>query len=242
MTTARTYVDPDLLSIGRLVLEGEEHHHLSRVLRIRKGQPVSILDGQGSVGRAAIIEVASTKTVVEIEGIHRIEEERPRLHLFQALPRGAKMDHVVQWGVELGAATIEPFSSRRSRPLDEAVERRIERWRKIAVESSRVAGRSYLPYIRRPLYWQEALEALRDPEVVLIADEAGGKRPAEALKDLMPEDLGLIIGPEGGFTDTERKDLRGLGAIPVTLGDTILRTETAGLVLLAAVRCHYKMI
>ena len=242
MTTARAYVDPGSLCVGRLTLDGEEHHHLSRVLRMRKGQPVIILDGRGGRGKAAIAEVTSTRTLVEVTEVATVGEERPRLHLLQALPRGSKMDRVVKWGVELGAATIGSFSSQRSIPVDEALARRVQRWRKIALESSRVAGRPYLPRINPPRSWSGVLEAVRGIEAAIFADEAGGSRPAEVLRDSAPDDLGLIIGPEGGFTDEERGDLEALGAMAVTLGETILRTETAGLVLLAAVRCHYELL
>jgi 16S rRNA (uracil1498-N3)-methyltransferase len=208
---------------------------------MRKGQPLTLLDGSGGVGEASISEIAPTYTVVNIESVRQVEEQRSRLHLYQALPRGAKMDHVVQWSVELGAAHVIPFSCARSRDVDAAVEKRIDRWRKIAVESSRVAGRPFLPFIREALRWREALESLQELDAVLYADEQGGQRPDEALSGTAAGDLGLMIGPEGGFTDAERDELKSLGSA-VTLGEIVLRTETAGLVLMAAVRCHYELL
>ena len=242
MTTAKVYVPSGSLSSGQLSIEGEEHHHLSRVLRMRKGQPVTLLDGHGGVGRGSIGELAPAYTLVVIESVRRVEEERPRLHIFQALPRGAKMDHVVQWSVGLGAASVTPFSCSRSRAVDDALEKRIIRWRKIAVESSRVAGRPYLPLIRQALHWEEAMDELRGLDAVLYADERGGDRPGQALSGIAPGDLGLVIGPEGGFADAEREDLIKVEGSAVTLGDIVLRTETAGLVLMAAVRCHYGLL
>ena len=141
MTIARLYVSPKEPKEGRLVLEGHDHHHLSRVLRMRRGQEAGVLDGNGALGRAFIVEITASRTVIAMEYISRVDEEHPRLHLFQAIPEGKKMDNVVQACVELGVISITPFSSRRSRPLSAAGEGKVGRWRKIAVESSRLAGR-----------------------------------------------------------------------------------------------------
>ena len=242
MTTAKVYVSADSLSSGRVSITGDEHHHLSRVLRMREGQSLVLLDGNGGVGEATIIEIAPAYTLASVGSLRHLEEARPRLHLYQAVPRGAKMDSVVQWSVELGAARVIPFSCSRSRDVDGAVQKRISRWRRIAVESSRVAGRAFLPSVLEALRWREVLESLGGLDAVLFADEKGGQRPDDALSDIDAEDLGLMIGPEGGFTDTEREELRSLGVRAVTLGESVLRTETAGLVLLAAVRWHYELV
>lgn len=241
MTLAKVYVPPQDLGEGRLALDGDDHHHLARVLRMRPGERVVVLDGRGGVGAARIVEMTRSLTTLHIASITRREEERPRLHLFQALPAGRKMETVLQAGVELGAHAIVPFASRRSREL-KADAARVERWNKLALESSRLAGRAFLPVIEEPASWERALEMLGSLDAVLYADEAGGERPGEALGGRAPCDLALVVGPEGGFTDDERGLLAALGASAVTLGGNILRTETAGLVLLAAARCHYGLL
>jgi 16S rRNA (uracil1498-N3)-methyltransferase len=242
LTTARFYVHPTDLQERRLRLEGTDHHHLSRVLRMRKGQTLQLLDGRGCIGTASIADIAPAFTLVVIDEVAHVSEERPRLHLFQAMPGGSKMDRVVQWCVELGAATVTPFACERSRSLEKAAVDRLERWSKIALESSRVAGRPYLPGVKKPLCWEDALAELDGFGVALFADETGRVRPRDSLKDDMPGELGLLIGPEGGFSDKEREQLVAKGARSVSLGKTVLRTETAGMVLLAAVRCHYGML
>jgi 16S rRNA (uracil1498-N3)-methyltransferase len=128
------------------------------------------------------------------------------------------------------------------RILDKTVHDRLERWCKIATETSRVAGRAYLPEIKKACSWTELLEELEAIEVVVMADETGGARPGAALSGEDPVEVGLVIGPEGGFSEAERRDLLEKGARPVTLGETVLRTETAGMVLMAAVRCHLGML
>lgn len=242
MTTARFYVPPAALLEGRLRLEGAEHHHASRVLRMRCGESVQVLDGMGGMGSGTVTEITADHTALTVSEVLHEQEKRPRLYLFQALPQGSKIDLVIQWGVELGCAVLVPFASARSRKVDIGLENRLQRWRKIALESSRLAGRPFLPEVTEIKDWEEALRMLDNLEVVLIADEAGGVRPTVALAGRSPDELGLCIGPEGGFSQEEREKLLAGGAIPVTLGDTVLRTETAGMVLLAAVRCHYGLL
>ena len=242
MTTARFYVDHTALLEGRLVLEGSYHHHLSRVLRMRSGQSLQLMDGKGCIARGSILSISPTRTSIAVDEITEVERERPRIKLFQALPQGKKMDDVVQWSVELGADAVVPFSCRRSRSLDDAVRKRYERWRKIALESSRVAGRPFLPEINEALTWEGLLAETEACDVMIMADETGGTRPRDALAAVDAQEIGLVIGPEGGFTEEERIELLEMGARPVTLGATVLRTETAGMVLMAAVRCHYGLL
>jgi len=242
LTTARFYIPSDALQAGRVSLEGEDHHHASRVLRMKSGEIVVLLDGKGTVGHGTVLAIDSTHTMIEIESTRKESEPRPLLHLFQGLPHGTKMDDVVHWGVELGAASLVPFLSSRTGSVDAPLERRVRRWSRIALEASRVAGRAYLPEVTEVKTWQEAVDHLRGMDTVVFADEAGGERPAKALSEPRPDQLGLVVGPEGGFTDAERESLAQVGAIAVTLGDTVLRTETAGMVLLAAVRCYYGLL
>lgn len=242
MTTARFYVSEQALLSGRLTLEGGEHHHASRVLRMRVGDSVILMDGRGRTGRGTIEGFTPASTSVVVAETSCVEEERPRLHLLQGLPHGSKMDDVVQLGVETGAASLLPFLTSRSRQPRAPLAEKAARWRRIAVEAARVAGRPFLPEVGDVRGWDEALRMLRGMDAALFADETGGERPASALGGGSPEDVALVIGPEGGFTREERESLLAAGARPVTLGRNVLRAETAGAVLLAAVRCHYGML
>jgi 16S rRNA (uracil1498-N3)-methyltransferase len=242
LTTARFYVSEEALRAGQISLQGAEHHHASRVLRMRAGERVILLDGKGCTAHGTIQEITTDRTSIKVDDSAHVSEELPRLHLFQGLPHGTKMDDVVQWGVELGAASLRPFVSSRSRLPDASLAKRSERWRRIALEASRLAGRPFLPEVCEVESWDVALRHVRKMDAALFADEAGGLKPASALDGENPDDLALVIGPEGGFTDEEREDLAAAGARPVTLGDNILRTQTAGMVLLATVRCHYGLL
>jgi 16S rRNA (uracil1498-N3)-methyltransferase len=152
------------------------------------------------------------------------------------------MDELIQRCVELGIHAIHPFTCTRSRPIDFVDENKKRRWKKIARESSRTAGRAYLPSMEEAVSWTKMIGDLPGMDAVIVADEQGGVSPSQALRGDDPDDLGLIIGPEGGFTDPEREELIEVDARAVTLGTYILRTESAGAVLVAAVRCHFGLL
>ena len=242
MTVPRFYISSQQLQEGHLFLEGENHHHLSRVLRLRKEDEVEVLDGEGLVARGRVVDITSSRAVIDVASCHRLQEERPRMHLYQALPQGRKMDELIQRCVELGVHAFHPFTCTRSRPVDVVDENKKRRWKKIARESSRTAGRAYLPSMEEAVSWRNMVGDLPGMDVVIVADEQGGIRPSQALQGADPDELGLIIGPEGGFTDLEREELIEAGARAVTLGTYILRAESAGAVLVAAVRCHFGLL
>jgi 16S rRNA (uracil1498-N3)-methyltransferase len=236
LTTARFYVE-ELPSPGdRLSLEDEDHHHASRVLRLRPGHEVVLLDGRGTVCRARVVDLDARRTRVEITERRREKRERPRLLLCQALLRDNRMGEVVQRNVELGVTALLPFSSQRSqRSLEE---HRLQRLRRIALEASRVACRPYLPRVEGLLSWEELLEDIAGREKVLCADERGGASPPPARRGGAGGGVGRGMGPEGGLTDGGGASLRDAGAVPVTLGPYNLRAESAGAVLACAVRAH----
>lgn len=240
MTTARFYLDDLGDTAGVVVLENEEHHHASRVLRLREGEEALLLDGMGTVCKARVVEVTPRSTRLEIRERYREEEENPRLILYQAMLPPSRMEEVVRRNVELGISAVIPFFSHRSRRLQDGT--RLERWRRVAREAARVAGRAYLPRVDGPLEWANLLAELASREVLLLADESGGVRPASALSCEWPEEVAFLVGPEGGFDEGERMALHEVGAISVTLGRYNLRAESAGAVLTAAVRSHYGLL
>lgn len=237
MTIPRFYVSAADLEEDRVTLHGGDHHHLRRVLRARVGDEVWLLDGRGMKATARVERLGRESSLLKLTDRVWEEEERPRLHLFQPLLKSSKMDLVVEVAAELGAASIIPFTSRFSQATTPALERRVERWRAVAAQSSRVAGRLYLPEVGDPVDWQELLRSLSRYGITLFADERGGERVAHALRECGADELALIVGPEGGFEDAEREELRSLGARSVTLGPHVLRAEFAGMALIVASRC-----
>lgn len=240
MTTARFFLEDLDPSRGRLALERQEHHHASRVLRLRPGEKVLLLDGKGNVYPALVSSIESHRTWVEILGNYREDEELPRLVLYQALLPSPRMEEAIRRCVELGVSEVIPFRCRRS--LGKDAVGRGERWRRVAKESARVAGRSYLPRIVEVREWPDLLREIGGRPAVLLADERGGLRPSQAIGEARPREIALLTGPAGGFEDAERSALRSAGAISVTLGRLNLRAESAGAVLMAAVRAHLGLL
>jgi 16S rRNA (uracil1498-N3)-methyltransferase len=242
LTVPRLYFPRDISESGDIVIQGHYHHYLSRVLRMRKGQEVILMDGAGRVARAAVREMSGTGTLLRVLESEFLPEQLPRLRLFQALLPPAKMDRVVQDCAEAGVSSLVPFSSRRSRKPDAGAAERLQRWRKIALESWRRSGRPYAPEIGEALDWDGLMARLRAAGLVLYADEAGGMRAAEALQGERPLEVALVTGPEGGFSDEEREALSAVQGRAVTLGSGIFRAETAGLALTIAAGCHYQFL
>lgn len=238
MTIARFYLEDLADTADCAFLEDEEHRH-SRVLRLRRGEEALILDGRGTVCRAVVAEITSSRTKLEILERYREEEERPRFYLFQSTLPSSRMEEALRRSVELGVAAVIPFLSLRSRPMPDTG--KLERWRRVARDASRVAGRAYLPRLEAPLAWECLLERINSCPVALLADERGGVRPAEVLGG-EEDEIAFIVGPEGGFQGTEREQLLEAGAVSVTLGKYNLRAESAGAVILAAARACYGLL
>lgn len=212
-------------------IDEDDDHHLRTVLRLVTGDRVVVGDGRGRLWPA---EVAGARTV-EITGpAERTPPRRPRLHVLQALPKGRKLDEVVRSLVELGVERITPVSSARTvRELDARKrDRELRRWRSVARAAAAQARRA----------WLATIEPLSELSVAVDGAEAGvvphvGVR--DGLADVAPALRGratvtVAVGPEGGWTDDEVARLRVAGLTPVSLGDTVLRTEHAAFAACAA--------
>ena len=211
---------------GELALDREASVHIARSLRMRAGEMVTLSDGQGTDFEAEILEAAETVTVRVLSESRCESEPFTRAVLFQALPKGDKLDLIVQKAVELGVYAIQPFLSSRciSRPDAKSMEKKRVRLQKIALEAAQQSGRGRVPEVR-------GLVQLRDlpglmPRKTLFFYEKGGRRVAELVDEREPE-VGLIVGSEGGFSPEEAAFLAENGALTATLGRRILRCETA---------------
>lgn len=237
-TAPRFFVDrvEGLPGQGRASLEGEEAHHAARVLRLRPGDPVVLLDGTGyeHAGRVTAVDGKALRCEVACLEV-RLCPAEPELAitLLQGLPKGDKMDFVVEKGTEAGISRFVPVRTARSIPrLEKGKEaRRLDRWRRIAAEAAKQCRRGRRPEVGSFADVGDAVEALRARGIpVLLLWE----RAQQSLKPLLrtwrdrPAELGLVVGPEGGFSAGEAEALTALGATAVTLGERILRTESAG--------------
>ena len=238
------FAEPSWIREGRIFLEGSDVNHIKNVLRMRPGEDVRISDGNGRVYLCCISAYEEKTAVLDILKELDADTELPsKITLFQGLPKGDKMDWIVQKAVELGAYAIVPFSAKRSIvKLDEKkAKKKQERWQAIAKGAAEQSGRSRIPEVRKVMTFAESLDEASGLDVVLIPYELeeGMEKTARIIENIAPgQSVGIFIGPEGGFEETEVEQAKEHGAQPVTLGKRILRTETAGLTTLSILMYH----
>jgi 16S rRNA (uracil1498-N3)-methyltransferase len=236
--TAAHFFAPDV-SGDRVRLDDEEARHAVRVLRVRPGEEITVSDGAGEVVRATVTEAGAA---LNADVIERRSEPRPApaLHVFAAIPKAGKLDLVVQKLTELGVEVIQPFPAARSVARWDASkgEGQTARLNAIAHEAAKQSRRAWLPQVRLP----RSLHELELPGPSFVLDSEASVRLSDALPAQPPETIGLIVGPEGGLERVEVDRLSGRGAIPVSLGPLILRTETAALVAATVAGARYGRI
>lgn len=224
-------------------IEGQDVHHLSRVLRLQVGDSVIAVAPDGSAGIAEIKSIVMDKVVLALQEVILEDKEAPlNVYLVQGLPKSDKMDYIVQKAVELGVRGIYPMDAEHSVvQYDEAKKnKRLERWQKIAVEAAKQCGRAVIPIVE-PIRGLKTILASLDVETVVLMLYEG--QAALGLKQALAEHRAknyvLLVGPEGGFSAKEVALCQNHGACIVTLGPRILRTETAALAGVSIVLYEY---
>jgi 16S rRNA (uracil1498-N3)-methyltransferase len=238
------FVSPSAVRDGRFALGPEESRHVAVVLRKKPGDEVSLFDGEGGVYRAVLESVAVGAVGGRILS-RRVEGPEPyRLRLFQGLPKGDKFDWIVQKATELGAAEIVPVVLARSvsRPPADRVAAKQKRWRKIAAAAAEQSGRSRVPEVRTVTPFTEALKMCGAEDLTILPWE--GEETVSLRQVLTPPgrarpSVNVFIGPEGGLTPAEVDAARRAGAVSVSLGPAILRTETAGLYVASVIQYEW---
>ena len=224
---------------GVITITGSDVNHIINVLRLKKGERIVVADGQDRDSLCEIAEMGPGFVRCQVLPETLAETECPvRLHLFQGLPKGDKMETIIQKAVELGAASVIPVEMKRCvMKLDEKKKTsRTERWQRIAESAAKQSGRRIIPAVELPLTFKAAVEKAAVMGTILVPYE-NAENIAETRKLLasVPKgsDCAIFIGPEGGFDPAEIEALAAAGAHVITLGPRILRTETAGMAVLA---------
>ena len=218
---------------GEVTLDPEESHHLSRVLRLRAGEPVSVFDGMGGEWDARIVDASSRAARLAV-GAKRDNPVEPELHveLVQGACRADRIEWVLQKGTEIGvsAFTIVPFT--RSEGIDPPPAR-IERWRKIVLEACKQSGRRIVPAVTS----METAPSLEERDLGIVLDAGSEAPPIGSVVTAtdVPAKVRIAVGPEGGFETEEVDALAAAGWRRAGLGPRVLRTETAGPVAAALV-------
>lgn len=235
----RFFVRRSQIDNDTVLLCGDDAHHIARSLRMAVGDKITVCDMQGNEYGCAITEFCDDKEVkAKIESVKAPENEPPtRIRLFQALPKGDKLDTVIQKAVECGASEIIPFESERCvvRMKPDAEQRKTERRNRIAEEAAKQCGRSLLPEVKETVSFSQMLEMIKNDGICLFCYEGDGTEPLgqvlsreiEGLFDEEKNSISVIIGSEGGFSLAEAERIINTGAVSVGLGKRILRTETA---------------
>lgn len=241
----RFFISSDQIKDNSVILKGEDRHHLLNVLRRGPGDEITVLNGKGEEYLVRITEATVDQVKGEIvKQVERQSEPRVKITLVQSLPKADKFEWILQKNTELGVSRFQPvFTERSNIKLDQAAQsRKLERWNKIIQEAAEQSGRQIIPVLEPIRRWSEMLAAYSGAGLVLIPWEG---ESGQSLKQVLerqpgiPGSVTVLIGPEGGFSLKEVEEAKEKGAIPVTLGPRILRTETAGLVVASALLYHF---
>jgi 16S rRNA (uracil1498-N3)-methyltransferase len=240
------YANPSDIDIkaNRVVLSGGEARHITLSLRAKPDDRVLVADGKGRVYQVSLAILGPEMVTGLIESSREIEPELPEIILYQAVARITKMDETVARSAESGVSVVVPFISPRS-PKGSTTKalQRVKRWNKIAWEASKVARRAIPLEVRELMEWPLEEKAFENQDLnVLLWEDERSTGLRDALPEKPPRKIGLVVGPEGGFESGEVDLLVKNGAIPVTVGDLILRTETAGAYAAMLVRYNYHLL
>ncbi len=233
------FVSPEQIGEETIRILGPDVNHIKNVLRMGAGEQILISNGVDRDYLCEVVEVASSEVTAKILSVEEGGVELPaRLYLFQGLPKGDKMELIIQKAVELGVYRIIPVETRRAvvRLDKKKEESKLRRWRAVSESAAKQSKRLIIPEVSGVMTFQEALTAAKELDVTVIPFEHA--KDMAKTKEILSEiktgmSAGIFIGPEGGFEDSEMEFAKSLGAKLITLGKRILRTETAGLAVLS---------
>ncbi|MGG1658760.1 16S rRNA (uracil(1498)-N(3))-methyltransferase [Brevibacillus sp. NRS-1366] len=241
----RYFTPPHLFTEHEVTIHGDDVHHIVNVMRARVGEEILVSNGTGQSARAKLVLLSPKEVKASVVEMLVEERELPiRVTIGQGLPKGEKMEWILQKGTELGAYSFFPFSSERTIvKLDAKKEaKKLERWRKIVKEAAEQSHRAVLPQLLPPVSFREALQAAKGYTRCAIAYEKEGSTTLhQVLEDMSADDsLLVLVGPEGGFSADEVAQAEGMGFLTVSLGPRILRTETASQYILACASYQFE--
>ncbi|MBQ9991226.1 MAG: 16S rRNA (uracil(1498)-N(3))-methyltransferase [Lachnospiraceae bacterium] len=234
------FVESGQIQGNQVIITGRDVNHIRNVLRMQPGEEISVSNGvDGKEYRCGILQLKEEEILCELRFIKEDGVELPsRIHLFQGLPKSDKMELIIQKAVELGAYEIIPVATKRAvvKLEGKKAAAKTARWQTISEAAAKQSKRAIIPKVREPLSFKEAVALCREMEIKLIPYELadGMKTTREIISGLKPGgDIAVFIGPEGGFDEEEIRLAKEAGILLITLGKRILRTETAGLTVLA---------
>lgn len=232
------FTEPHNINGSQGIILGDDVKHIYKVLRLSEGEEVVLNNCEGTEYLGKISSISKSEVVVDIiEKLDINNESRIKIHLFQGLPKGQKMDLIVQKGTELGIFEFIPTITSRVDVKLKGEFKKLDRLNRIALEASKQSKRSIIPKVREVINFDKAINELKNMDLIVIPYENAEDFGIKSLMRKLNEDnvnlndikeIGIVIGPEGGFEEEEINELKDNGAHIVTLGKRILRTETAG--------------
>ena len=235
----RFFADRTQMTDGKVVITGDDVRHIRNVLRMRPGETILGSCGDEWEYTCEILSVGSAEVTARITDAQKPSKElSSRICLFQCLPKGDKMELIIQKAVELGAWQIVPVSSRRCvvRLDERRGAAKTARWNSISESAACQSKRLIVPEVKPVTGFREALRQAGEFDVCLIPyeNEEGIQNTRKVLSSIKSgQSVAVLIGPEGGFEPEEVREAEEAGFVPVTLGHRILRTETAGMAVLS---------
>ena len=232
----RFFVAPEAVQDDIVQFDAELARHMGKVLRLTAGEQVTVSTGDGTAYLVELAEFQKDAVTGRIlERMENLQETAIEVVLFQGMPKGDKLELIIQKCTELGVSAVVPVETSRSVVhLDSGkAAKKLERWQKIAQEASQQSKRVQVPTVGPYYNWKQFLWHLSEQNgltIVFWEDEQ-----TQSLKALLrsqaekPQRINLVVGPEGGLSEEEVEQLRALGAVSASLGKRILRTETAGM-------------
>lgn len=236
----RFFVKSENIYEDKILITGDDVSHISKVLRLKEGDSIVLCDGESIDYNVKIeqIDKQSVKTVIVDKYISK-SEPTIEVTLFQSIPKGTKMEIIIQKCVEMGIFKIVPVLTSRTVVKLECQKdqaKKVERWNKISNEAAKQSGRGRIPEITMPIEFSEAIKKATLLDFSIIPYELERQKTIKkAISGNKSKSIGIFIGPEGGFEEAEIKEALESRVVPVTLGHRILRTETAGMVVLGCI-------
>ncbi len=239
------FIEPSGIQGGQITITGSDVNHIKNVLRMRAGEKIAaVSEAEGRKYLCEIQKLEEDAVYCRMLSAEEADAELPsKIFLFQGLPKGDKMELILQKAVELGCFEVVPVACRRCVvKLDEKKQKsRVQRWQGISEAAAKQSGRRIIPRVHEVMQFSQALSYAAGMDVKLIpyeqAENMSGTR--KILDSVEPgQRIAVFIGPEGGFEEAEIEEAGRAGVIPVTLGRRILRTETAAITVLSWLMYH----
>ena len=232
-------ISENQINNNEAIITGTDYKHIVKVLRLKTGDQITLFDTNATEHYGKIREISKREILIDILQSKKVKTDSPiEITLLQGLPKGDKMDYIIEKATELGVHRIVPVITDRSQVGERD---RKKRWERIALESSKQCGRTKPPLIENTLNFKEAAKDYAKSELAIILHVNYEVSAKNYIKNSLqtPQDIILFIGPEGGFTEKEVLLGNEMGFISLGLGPRILRTETASITVLSVLQFHY---